>query len=154
MTAVDARLFVKADALLSQKAGKIKVEVSTPVTFEFLDADHQLIVRPVCVVSFYGPGRVQQLRVTVDYEVVYDMATGEKLSRECLDEFSRHNGVHNAWPYFRETVQSVMCHMGLPPFTLPLHKVSLKKDPKEVEHDAPREITTEAGKAEISDNGH
>jgi len=44
--------------------------------------------------------------------------------------FAKLNGIHNAWPYFRELVQSTTGRMGIPPFTLPSYRISNnKKEP-------------------------
>lgn len=43
---------------------------------------------------------------------------------ESLNAFSATNAVLNVWPYYREVVQSTTWRMGLPPFPLPLFRIT------------------------------
>lgn len=54
---------------------------------------------------------------------------GEELQRH-FESFSTLNGTYNAWPYFREIVQSTIARMGLPPLTLPVYRVAAASKPK------------------------
>lgn len=54
------------------------------------------------------------------FDVAYNLlGDGEPSSTE-LDAFGELNGMYNTWPYWREYVQSTLCRMGLPPYTLPV----------------------------------
>lgn len=42
---------------------------------------------------------------------------------QLFSAFAKINGTYNAWPYFRETVQSIVGRMGLPPVVVPVYRV-------------------------------
>jgi preprotein translocase subunit SecB len=43
----------------------------------------------------------------------------EEIRNESLPAFARINAPYNAWPYFRQQLQSATVDLGLPPFVLP-----------------------------------
>lgn len=50
-----------------------------------------------------------------------------------FDAFAQTNSVIHAWPYFRELVQSILWRSGLPPFPLPLFRITdqpVRTDPR------------------------
>jgi hypothetical protein len=55
--------------------------------------------------------------------LVYRIAHPENLGKENFEAFGRLNGLFNAWPYWREFVQSATNRMGVPPITVPALKV-------------------------------
>jgi preprotein translocase subunit SecB len=57
------------------------------------------------------------------FQLTYEGKNLAAFEMEKLKTFADVNGVHNAWPYFRELVQNVASRMGLPPMTVPLLKV-------------------------------
>ena len=44
------------------------------------------------------------------------------VSQELGQMFASRNGIFNAWPFFREFVQSTVARMGMPPLMIPLFK--------------------------------
>jgi hypothetical protein len=86
----------------------------------------QLIVRALlmsCAVSKAESGEAEEvLRIEAEFLLSYSYDTN--LPREITDEeagaFGKMNGIHNAWPYWREYVQSTTARLGFPPLTLPL----------------------------------
>lgn len=58
------------------------------------------------------------------YELAYGLPEGSTFSDEALGAFAETNGVFNAWPYFREFVQSSCNRMGLPALLVPLFRLS------------------------------
>lgn len=46
---------------------------------------------------------------------------------ENLAAFAQTNAVVHAWPYYREIVQSMTWRMGLPPFPMPLFRITDQK---------------------------
>jgi hypothetical protein len=60
--------------------------------------------------------------VSVAFELKYRLPQGFRVSKEELQAFAAVNGVFNAWPYFREIIQSATARMNLPPIILPLHR--------------------------------
>lgn len=63
-----------------------------------------------------------RLHIEADYLLHYTISSGPKISKDQLTAFAIINGRFNAWPYWREYVQSTTVRMGLPPLMLPLLK--------------------------------
>lgn len=61
--------------------------------------------------------------VNAKYELFYSVPEDFTATKKECDAFASVNGIYNAWPYFREFVQSGMQRMGLPPMTLPVYRV-------------------------------
>lgn len=61
--------------------------------------------------------------VVATYRLLYTIPKGLEPSIEELNSFARVNGIHNAWPYWRELIQSVLSRMGLPPVVIPLFRL-------------------------------
>lgn len=62
------------------------------------------------------------LSLSAGYLLSYVMTTEECLDEECFRHFSEVNGPYNAWPYWRELVQSVTGRVGLPGFVVPVFR--------------------------------
>jgi preprotein translocase subunit SecB len=65
----------------------------------------------------------QVVSVKIQYELEYALPEEFKATRTELNAFAKVNGVFNAWPYFREIVQSATQRMDLPPVVLPVFRV-------------------------------
>ena len=61
--------------------------------------------------------------IKIQYELKYRVPEDFKASRADLAAFAKVNGVFNAWPYFREIVQTATLRMDLPPIVLPVYRV-------------------------------
>jgi hypothetical protein len=59
----------------------------------------------------------------VQFELGYRLPSDFTASRSELNAFAMVNGVFNAWPYFREFVQSISQKMDLPVILLPVFRV-------------------------------
>ena len=67
--------------------------------------------------------------ITAAYLLLYKLESSEGLSQEHYDAFGRLNGLFNAWPYWREFVQTTTARMGLPSITIPvLHVLGRKAE--------------------------
>ncbi|MCL5669760.1 MAG: hypothetical protein M1423_00425 [Acidobacteria bacterium] len=62
-------------------------------------------------------------RVDVSFELLYKIPPDLDPSRAELRAFAGTNAIFNAWPYWREFVQSMTARAGLPPLTLPLFRI-------------------------------
>jgi hypothetical protein len=71
----------------------------------------------------------QAVIVKIQYELEYELPEGQQATRSEVLAFAKVNGVFNAWPYFRETVQSAMQRMDLPPLVLPVYRVPQSSPP-------------------------
>lgn len=67
------------------------------------------------------------VRIEARFALTYTLASQENLSEENYEAFGQRNGVYNAWPYWREFVQSTTVRMGLPALTLPVYRVGISK---------------------------
>jgi hypothetical protein len=68
-----------------------------------------------------GPDPAVTLRAV--FELTYRLPEGFTASDETLGRFAEINATFNAWPYWREFVQTTMARMNLPPFTLPVFRL-------------------------------
>ena len=58
-----------------------------------------------------------------EFEIVYGFEPPlTKSLHKAADKFAQHNGVFNAWPYFRSTLQTLSTNLGIHGMTLPLFK--------------------------------
>lgn len=62
------------------------------------------------------------VRIEAEFILEYalDKSPFGEVSDEVATAFGKMTGVYNAWPYWREYVQSTIGRLGLPPLTLPL----------------------------------
>ena len=62
-----------------------------------------------------------KLSISASFRVVYSLEPNLKqLTEDEIQKFGRFIATANAWPFWRELVQSTTCRMGLPPLLLPL----------------------------------
>jgi hypothetical protein len=60
--------------------------------------------------------------ISVALELRYRVPKDFGATREELQAFAADNGVFNAWPYFREIIQTTSARMELPPILIPLYR--------------------------------
>lgn len=71
------------------------------------------------------------VRIEAEYCLQYRLSSFADVRKQHIDAFGRLNGLYNAWPYWREFVQSATVRMGLPPLTIPvLPPVGAKRRPQ------------------------
>jgi hypothetical protein len=63
------------------------------------------------------------ISIRAAFELQYSLPPKFSVSRRNLDAFAQINGVFNAWPYWREFVESMTARMHLPPLILPVFRV-------------------------------
>lgn len=72
--------------------------------------------------------------VSAIYALDYTLSGGVSFDDVTLEHFCVFNGTFNAWPYWREFVQSTTQRLGLTPFVMPVMRItsrsleSLRKD--------------------------
>lgn len=81
----------------------------------------------VCGVRFFlgaavGKGSEPVVEVFCEYSLTYALPDEIPCSDDDAAEFCALNGVYNAWPFFREHVQSLTSKMNVPPIILPLRR--------------------------------
>ncbi|MBN2513573.1 MAG: hypothetical protein JXB18_11605 [Sedimentisphaerales bacterium] len=61
--------------------------------------------------------------IGASFLLVYNAISLEKTTDEAVILFGETNGIFNAWPYWREYVQSTTTRMSLPPLTIPVFRI-------------------------------
>jgi hypothetical protein len=67
------------------------------------------------------PPEQQSLIARADFGIEY--ATTMRVKSSDAEKFAATNGVFNAWPYWRQLVQSMTAAMGVPPIVVPAFRV-------------------------------
>jgi hypothetical protein len=63
------------------------------------------------------------LLINATFILEYEISSASDLADEQFRAFARTNGIYNAWPYWREYVQSTTARMGLPPIMIPVFRL-------------------------------
>lgn len=69
----------------------------------------------------------EALQLEAVFHLMYRIASLKDLTKANFDAFGQLNGLYNAWPYWREFVQSMTVRMGLPSLTIPVLKPAPRK---------------------------
>lgn len=64
------------------------------------------------------------LNIEATFLLLYNIKSLEDLDDETFRSFAEVNGTYNAWPYWREFVQSITSRMELPPLTVPVFRIA------------------------------
>jgi hypothetical protein len=64
------------------------------------------------------------------FDLSYHVPTDENFSAEEIEGFGQFNAVFNAWPYWREFVQTSMSRMAMPGLTVPLYRLPRRESAK------------------------
>lgn len=64
------------------------------------------------------------VEVSAIFELDYDLPSDVTFDSQTLEHFSVFNGTFNAWPYWREFVQSTTQRLGVTPFVMPVMRIS------------------------------
>ena len=75
-------------------------------------------------------GDEADLSIKASFVISYSLNSFDDLSEENFRAFSQLNGIFNAWPYWREFVQSTTARMGLDQVVVPVYHVPPKRAPK------------------------
>ena len=71
-----------------------------------------------------NPATDAPVQIMVAFALAYRLSDAPTYSDAVLDEFAQTNAVFNAWPYWREYVQTTSARMNLPPMILPVFRVT------------------------------
>jgi hypothetical protein len=63
------------------------------------------------------------LAIRASFALDYELPPSAGFEEPQLRAFAMTNGVYNAWPYWREYVQSTTTRMGLPPIIVPVFRL-------------------------------
>jgi hypothetical protein len=86
------------------------------------------------------------LRIEALFVLHYEVPGFEGLTNANIAAFGELNGLYNAWPYWREFVQSMTVRMGLPPLTMPVFRplaggIVARRARRAGTHGAKRDVT-------------
>lgn len=75
----------------------------------------------------YGKGVEQKKKnsffdIDATFILSYSISSCDGLNDIEFNNFAQLNGIYNAWPYWREFVQSITSRMGLPTLTVPVFR--------------------------------
>lgn len=104
-----------------------KNEISIDIKSGLMEADKENILPFNVVFTVKATDRESgqsSFQVEVEFCVIYKSKEDVNPPEEELEAFGITNVVFNAWPYAREFVQNTLARMDLPPFTMPLLKIS------------------------------
>ncbi len=63
------------------------------------------------------------LTIAATFLLLYSIKDADDLSDDAFRSFAELNGTYNAWPYWREFVQSMTTRMDLPTLTIPVFRL-------------------------------
>ncbi len=63
------------------------------------------------------------LSIETSFALYYSIKSVGDFGDESIKAFAFTNGIFNAWPYWREYVQSTAARMGLPPIVIPVFRL-------------------------------
>ncbi|MFC1676573.1 hypothetical protein ACFL3G_05875 [Planctomycetota bacterium] len=64
-------------------------------------------------------------RIGADFILAYKADSLDGLTEDNYLQFAKYNGVFNAWPYWREFVNSMAARLNLPPLTLNVYRYGM-----------------------------
>ena len=88
-----------------------------------LSEDGRFFVLAVIELTVADAPQPPAVTMRAKYELEYSVPGDFKATKAELRAFAEVNGAFNAWPYFREFVQSTSLRMDLPPIILPVYRV-------------------------------
>jgi hypothetical protein len=73
----------------------------------------------------FNEGSEDRAVITVDatFVLTYALENFDGIRKSGYQQFADLNGVYNAWPYWREFVQTTITRMGLPALVLPVFRI-------------------------------
>jgi preprotein translocase subunit SecB len=78
------------------------------------------------------------VRVRATFALAYRFTEEARFSQKELSAFAKVNGIYNAWPYWRELVQSTFARMGFPQLVVPVYRIPRMKSTERKVSSAPR----------------
>jgi len=87
------------------------------------------------------------LFIEAQFLLTYVLDSTDGLDSANYQSFGELNGRFNAWPYWREFVQSITVRMGIPPLTVPSLKITGTDSKVEPNSDATDRVVKSGGKS-------
>jgi preprotein translocase subunit SecB len=123
---------------LSRVGDEHSVTIDCQVKTQADRKNHCILVFPRFKLEAFPSNKTKRncdVVIEAEFVLVYAVDSLEGIKQKNLDVFGQTNGVFNAWPYWREFVQSITTRMGLPPLTLPAYRLAPPAPRKAVKAD-------------------
>jgi len=107
------------------EGGKRKAELAvTKVAHVLSEEEHELQVQIEFGLTIKPvDSGDQKLEVKATFAINYSMKGSAEFAQSEYQAFAELNGVHNAWPFWREFVLNLTSRMGIRPIVIPVHRV-------------------------------
>ncbi len=119
---------IKSEREIFSEQGQYEVDIRIRRVAHSVDVENQLLlVTPEFYLAANKTTEVERLHslaIEASFALQYQLASLEGLTEEQFKAFAMTNGIYNAWPYWREYVQSTTSRMGLPPIVVPVFRLS------------------------------
>lgn len=114
----------RTEEVAKRQSVKIQLDVSGETT-TLSSKDQAFIATIEFKLQAKGRKETEVFRMNSSFDLFYRMmSSDESFSKDELEQFTRVNGVFNAWPYFREFVQNLSARMGYPSITVPVFRIA------------------------------
>ena len=110
----------------TKDVGPVNFIITTSADVKERHKDGTFFVLAVIEAKVVSPKSREEPVVSVKagFELKYKLPKGLAVTRRQLTTFAKINGAFNAWPYWREFIQSTVTRMNLPPIVLPLYRLT------------------------------
>jgi hypothetical protein len=99
------------------------------------DRKDHFIAKVQCFAKGRAKDRTEEekeiISISSEYILTYSLKDRKVLAKKDLEIFCSMNSIYNAWPYWREFIQSISNRMEIPTLTLPLLKFRPPKKQRE-----------------------
>jgi hypothetical protein len=117
---IDCRSHVEPEA--SKGKRPYLIERSTGV-----DTSSESFISVIATFALRSPSDADPNKFIIDigasFLLIYKVNDAKTFDAEALKQFADANGTFNAWPYWREFVQSITTRMGLAPLIVPVWRI-------------------------------
>ncbi len=117
----------RADASRFPQEGLAFKHTVTPGGVVRRESESQIDVRLSFTLTSIKDDQVELdpiLLIEATFVLTYILDSWNGVDERNLTAFAATNGVYNAWPYWREYLQSTTVRMGIPPITAPVFRFS------------------------------
>lgn len=108
------------------ESAQVQIKYSLQIKCGYKRGSTRFIARVTVNSAGYrrDPGKENQIafRCVPEFEILYEVPKGTKLTERQVRAFSEIHSPRDAWPYIRDAIQSATVWMGFPPFILPEYR--------------------------------
>lgn len=105
--------------------GKKRYNIAHSASVEVDKPNGCICVYPAFRFEAFNEDSEDRAVITVDatFVLTYLLEDFDGIRKSGYQQFADMNGVYNAWPYWREFVQTTIARMGLPALVLPVFRI-------------------------------